>query len=342
MNNITKSILVVSALLLSACGSGSSDSDGNSGTGTLSARITDVAIDEVSEVNLRVTALLLRQQDADEADSVEIDLRNPDGSALEFNLLEYQQGETFPLFDDERVPAGVYSHARLILEAPAKSPVVCANQDPLDGSHVVKIMGGQVPIFIPSGANTGVKLASPFRVPEDGEAEIVIDFDLRQALHRPVGQICYFLRPAFRVEAVQNTGRIVGTVASSMLDGSNQDCSDDDPKTGNAVYVYRGLDQTPGDIDAVDDADDNNQEADPVATAKVSQDDQTGKFEYVVSFLSPGDYTVAFTCQADWDQIPNPGGTDDEKEANDDIIFQDPQNAVVEAQKTTVVPFLPD
>ena len=36
------------------------------------------------------------------------------------------------------------------------------------------------------------------------------------------------------------------------------------------------------------------------------------------------------------------GLTDDEKEANDDLIFQDPQDAVVEAQKTTVVPFPPE
>lgn len=343
MNNITRSMLVALALLLNACGSdsGSSDNDSNGGTGSLSVGITDAAIDEVSEVNLRVLALQLRRQNDGAKDAIEIDLRNPDGTALEFNLLNYQQGETFPLFNDERVPAGVYAHARLVLEAPAKTPVVCAGQDPEGGSHVVRKTDGPVPIFVPSGSNNGVKLAHPFRVPRDGEAAVVIDFDLRQALHRPTGQTCYFLRPVFRVEAVKDTGRIVGTVLSSMLDGSNGLCSDDDPETGNAVYVYREENQTPGDIDAVDDADDNGQ-ADPMATATVNQDDVTGDYEYVLSFLSPGDYTVAFTCQADLDQIPNPDGlTDDEKQANDDIIFQDPQNAEVEAKKTTVIPFPP-
>ena len=349
MNNITRSMLVALALLLNACGSGSdSDSDSASsnntasgGTGRLSVGITDAAIDEVSAVNLRVLALQLRRQDDAAKDAIEIDLRNPDGTALEFNLLDYQQGGTFPLFNDERVPAGVYAHARLVLEAPAKTPKVCAGQDPLAGSHVIRKIGGALPIFIPSGANNGVKLAHPFLVPADGEAAVVIDFDLRQALHRPSGQTCYFLRPTFRVEAEKDSGRIVGTVLPSMLDNSNGLCSDDDPNSGNAVYLYRDENQTPGDIDAVDAADDNGQ-ADPLATATVSQDDVSGDYEYVVSFLRPGNYTLAFTCQADLDRIPNPeGSTDDEKQANDDITFQAPQNAVVEAEKTAVIPFSP-
>ncbi|MDH3450209.1 MAG: DUF4382 domain-containing protein [Gammaproteobacteria bacterium] len=344
MNNITRSMLVASALLLNACGSGTdpatSDNDGSGGTGSLSVGITDAAIDEVSAVNLRVLALQLRRQDDDAKDAIEIDLRDPDGNALEFNLLDYQEGETFPLFNDERVPAGVYAHARLVLEAPAKTPKVCAGQDPEGGSHVIRKADGPVPIFVPSGSNNGVKLVSPFRVPRDGEAAVVIDFDLRQALHRPSGQHCYFLRPTFRVEAVKDTGRIVGTVQPSMLDGSNGLCSDDDPMSYNAVYVYRGADKTPGDIDAVDDADDDDGQADPMATATVKLDDVTGDYEYVVGFLSPGNYTLAFTCQADLDRIPNSeGSTDDEKQANDDIVFQDAQNAVVEAGKTTVVPF---
>ena len=335
-------MLIVSALLLNACGSSSTDSDANGGTGSLSVGITDGAIEEVSEVNLRVLALQLRRQNDGAKDAIEIDLRDPDdNSALEFDLLKYQQGETFPLFDDERVPAGVYTHARLVLEAPAKTPKVCASQDPEGGSHVVKKAGGLVPIFVPSGSNNGVKLAHPFLVPADGEAAVVIDWDLRQALHRPTGQTCYFLRPVFRVEAEKDSGRIVGTVLSSMLDNSNGLCSDDDPDSGNAVYLYRDENQSPGDIDAVEAADDNGQ-ADPVATATVSRDDVSGDYEYVVSFLRPGDYTLAFTCQADLDRIPNPEGlTDDEKQANDDITFQAPQNAVVEAQKTTVIPFSP-
>lgn len=324
------------ALLLTACGG---SGGGDTGTGTLSASITDSAVEEVDAVNLSVSGLRLRRQGGGGQGLVDIDLRDESGNALELNLLDYQHGETFPLFNDVRVPAGIYSHAVLLLEAPARTPNACASQDPLAGSHVVEKAGGAVPIFVPSGFNGGIQLASPFRVPQDGDAEIVIDFDLLQALLRPTGQACYFLRPAFRVEAVRNTGRIAGTVAPSMLDGSNGLCSDADPATGNAIYVYRGADQMPGDIDAVDPADDGG-DADPMATAKVELDERSGEYQYVVGFLPSGEYTVAFTCQADQDLKPNPIGVDEgELLANDMILFQDPQNANVEAPQTTTLPF---
>ena len=89
-------MLVLSALLLNACGSGLTDNDANGETGTLSTPITDGVIEQVSEINLRIIALQLRRQSFDSKDVIEIDLRNPDDSALGFNLLDYRQGEIFP------------------------------------------------------------------------------------------------------------------------------------------------------------------------------------------------------------------------------------------------------
>ncbi|MBX3706372.1 MAG: DUF4382 domain-containing protein [Pseudomonadales bacterium] len=335
-------------LMLSACGGGGGSEAAapapvasGPGTGTLSASITDAALDDVTAVNLRVTALQLREQGAAEGDWVVIDLRDALGNALQFNLLDYQHGATFALFEDERVPAGVYEHARLVLEAPARTPVECRGQDPLAGSHVEAATGGLVPLFIPSGANAGVRLVSPFRVPLNGSADIVIDFDLRQSLHQPAAfrNQCFFLRPAFRVEAVQNTGRITGTVDAELLDGSNGFCSDDDPMTGNAVYVYAGADQLPGDLNADPDA----TTAAPVATSSVEYDalfGNSGGGTYTVAFLPPGDYTVAFTCRADQERLPNPDGTsDDERFAVDELDFQAPQTTTVTARATSVVDF---
>jgi hypothetical protein len=245
----------------------------------------------------------------------------------------------FPLFENEEVPAGVYEQARLVLEAPAQTPAQCDGQDPLSGSHVELQVGGLAPIFVPSGANNGVRLVSPFRVPANGDAEIIIDFDLRQALHRPPPFDCYFLRPAYRVDVVANTGRITGTVDSTLLDNGNALCSDDDPMTGNAVYVYEGADQIPGDLDAVDDTD-----ADPYATATVEFDPSagnTGQGAFVVSFLPPGDYTIAFTCRADQERLPNPDSDAvDEQQADDALDFQQAQNVTVVVGEATPVEFL--
>lgn len=324
------SLVALAALGLTACGGGG----GTEATGFLSASITDAAVDEVDKVNLRVVKLQLRLQDADEDDWVEVPLE-VDGEALEFDLKEYQHGEVFPLFDEEEVPAGVYSHARLVLQAPARTPGECVGQDPLGGSHVVA-GDALVPIFIPSGANTGVKLVSPFRVPENGLAQIVIDFDLRKSLFQPPAfkNSCYFLRPAFRVEAVQNTGRIVGTVDAPLLTGEL--CSDEDPATGNAVYVYEGSTDNPGDINA----DQESETAAPFATSVVKYESLAEAGHYVVDFLPPGEYTVAFTCRADEERLPNPDAEDEhERLAVDDLEFQQPRMATVVVISPTVVNF---
>ncbi len=340
MSNVSRFLGLPSAgvtlLLLTACGGGDgfTGSTGSTGsTGLLSAGITDAAVDEAQAVNLRVTALELRLQDADEDDWLVVDLREEDDTAQVFNLLDYQHGETFPLFEDERVPAGVYSHARLVLEAPARTPGECVGQNPLDGSHVV-VGDAMVPLFVPSGANTGVKLASPFSVPEDGEARIVIDFDLRQSLFQPAAfrDSCYFLRPSFRVEAVASTGRIVGSVDESLLTGDL--CSDVDPATGNAVYLYEDVGLEPGDINA----DPASDLAPPFATSVVTFDASANEGRYVVAFLPPGEYTVAFTCRADEERLPNPDADNtDDRLAVDELDFQQPQNVAVEAASEAVV-----
>jgi hypothetical protein len=54
-------------------------------------------------------------------------------------------------------------------------------------------------------------------------------------------------------------------------------------------------------------------------------------------FLPPGDYTVAFTCQARDDVIPDP--EQPEINADDEIEFTPGQNATVIDDQTTVVDF---
>lgn len=315
---------------------------GGSGTGTINVGITDAPVDEVDQVNLRLTAVEFRLRDAGDDDFRRVDLTDDMGNAMEFNLLDYQNGEVFPLFSGEEVLAGNYEDVRLILEAPAQTPRECEGQDPLNGSHVRELTGGLVPIFVPSGANTGIKLSEPFEVPEGTLVDVVIDFDLRRSLRVPTAfdGTCYFLRPSYRVEVTATTGTLEGTVDAALLGADDEMmCSDNDPMTGNAVYVYEGLDRIPGDEDAVED-----DSADPYATAQVSFDPDfnagEGRGEFTVPFLPAGDYTVAFTCNADLERLPDPeADSEDERLGDDDLVFQQPQNATVEVQTTTVVDF---
>ena len=88
---------------------------------------------------------------------------------------------------------------------------------------------------------------------------------------------------------------------------------------GNSVYIYSGVGVTPDDFDA--DA------PEPVATTAVTQN-QTGDYVYE-TLLSPGDYTVAFTCQA----------KNDMPDTSETISFVQPTNATIVDGQTTTISF---
>jgi len=178
---------------------------------------------------------------------------------------------------------------------------------------------GQVELRVPGGSQSGLKLVSGFTVTQNQSTNIVIDWDLRKALSDPAGQPGLHLRPALRVTNMAAYGTLTGTVAEALVnDGS---CTNDlAMDTGNAVYVYAGVVDTPGDI-----GDPTN---DPLTTATVSQS-ESGTYVYEVNFLSVGEYTAAFTCQAD----------DDDPETDDPIEFPVSNTFSIEDGATSVVDF---
>jgi hypothetical protein len=179
---------------------------------------------------------------------------------------------------------------------------------------------GQVELRVPSGSQNGLKLVSGFTVTQDQTTHLVIDWDLRKALSDPVGQPGLHLRPALRVTDMALFGTLSGTVAEALV--MDTSCSNDlAAQTGNAVYIYSGMIDTPGDI--------GDAENDPFMTATVTQDG-AGAYTYEVNFLSVGDYTAAFTCQAN---------DDDAESDDDDIMFSAPQSFAIEDGVTTVVNF---
>jgi hypothetical protein len=114
-------------------------------------------------------------------------------------------------------------------------------------------------------------------------------------------------------------GTLTGVVADALV--ADASCSNDlAMDTGNAVYVYPGVVDTPSDIGDADN--------DPQTTATVSQTG-SGDYGYEVNFLSVGEYTAAFTCQAN----------DDDPEADDDIQFSVSHIFTIENGTMTVVDF---
>jgi Domain of unknown function (DUF4382) len=287
-------LALFAAIALTACsngggGDGRSSGIDNSGiggpggpqNGTLSVLLTDAGID-VSEIWIQIDR---------------INLKPVDGPALEFefdpdldvDLLTLTPDNAETLLDGVSVPAGDYEWLEL---------VVNADFDNIADSYVIETLGGgQFELRVPSGS---VRLVSGLTITANHETSLMIDWNARLGLVKPPGRPGYMLRPAFRVIDMTEFGTLSGTVAMDLItpatpeNGCNADTEIDDADVGNVVYVFADNGATPDDIDGVDAETDPN--VDPVATLDVAQNTDG---DYVFSgMLTPGPYTVAFTCQA--------------------------------------------
>ncbi len=299
-----KTILMLTAagvcLTLSACGGGGAAAPTQAATGSVRISITDAPVDEVSVVNVQFGGVTLKPQSGEQ---IEINFDTP----KDIDLLTLTGGMTTELLPDTTVPAGRYNWVQL---------AVNAEFDNVFDSYAMTPTG-QVELRVPS--NTGLKLVSGFTVTQNQTTDLIIDWDLRKALSDPIGQPGMHLKSAIRVTDMSSFGTLRGTVAEALV--TADECTNDlAAQTGNAVYVYQGMTDTPGDIgDAAND---------PFVTATVTQDG-AGIYRYEVNFLPVEEYTAAFTCQA------NNDGSD----ADDDIAFTEPQSFTIEDGVTAELDF---
>jgi hypothetical protein len=277
---------------LAACSSGSGSGPG---TGTLTVALTDAPVDGVAEIWIEFDGVTLRRSGGP---PIEILFEE----AVSIDLLTLTDGNSVLLLDGEELPAGTYQQLALHVNA---------QHDGVYDSYVVTYDEQQIELFIPSGAQTGLKLIDGFTITANQETSFLIDWDARMGLVNPPGLPGYILRPTLRIIDMTEYGILTGTVAMPLV--THAACLNDlNLDTGNAVYIYDQFDTSTDEPDDIGGAGHT-----PVATAAVTQE-PTGEYTYEV-ILSPGEYTVAFTCQA---------GADDPEE-DDDIEFVAPTQVSV-------------
>jgi hypothetical protein len=305
MKNIINIILVsLSAVLLSACGG----SGGGNGVGTLNIAVTDASVDSVTEVWVQFDAVTLKPANGPQQYYQYDTPKN-------INLKALTNGK-FELLLDEQVPAGEYIWIKLDVNA----------EDNIHDSYVVEDGGAVIELRIPPDR---LKLGNHFTVITGGTTAFVIDWNLRMGLTNPVGQPGYILQPSLRITDMTEYGNIAGSVDPALLPPTNTSCTSDmNTGAGNVVYVYEGFDVIPDDID--------NITPDPLTTADVRLNIDSGKQEYIAPFLAPGEYTVAFTCQGDMDTMPDEVTID----VDDLIQFTPGMNAEVNDELTTIADFI--
>ncbi len=285
---LTLAIMASTAVGLAGCFSGSSSSES---TGSLSLDVTDAPVDSLDKVQVSFTGVTLKPRDGDR---VEIELEDE----ITVDMLELQEGNAANLFSDEEVPAGEYNWILLEL-----------NQDNM--FVVESDTGGEVDLRVPSGDQQGLRLVSGFTVPQGGEANFTIDFDLRAAITDPQGQDVYFLRPALRLVDNTEVGAIAGTVFPELISDA---CADESGQEyAGAVYVYEGMGVEPFDY---------SDEQSPLMSAAVNYDEDADEHNYRAAFLAEGDYTIAYTCDSD------------DPEAEEALDFRGTRDVSVEANET--------
>lgn len=242
---------------------------------SLTVGITDAPIDlaDIQSVAVTVTAL---------------EIKPKQGDAIRFSftpqvlvLSDLQDGLRALLIDTASVPVGDYVWARLYLDADADG----------DATDSFVVTGsGTFELVVPSNANTGLKINTPFSIGAGQTQDLTIDFDLRKSLHLPQsGSNVYVLRPTLRLVRTRQSASLTGTVSTTLL--SDLGCTfNNNEVIGAAVYVFDGAGVTPDDVDGI--------APDPLASAKVKYRGGLTAYRYEVAYLPQGDYTAALTCDA--------------------------------------------
>ena len=270
-NSIVKMLVGLASVMLfglAACG-------GSGGSGSMNLSVGDAPVDGAEKVVVEFTGVELIPESGNPvtvtfATPKTIDLLNDSGTA------------SAQLFS-QKIPAGSYGQIRLM---------VVADGNP-SNSYIILTDGTMHGLQVPSGSETGLKLVSGFMVPSSGVVDYTIDFDLRQAITCPPGQnpACV-LKPVERLVDNTTVGNIQGQVSSTLVPSG---CTP-------GVYLYTGTVTAPEDMNSMAAAGDPNQ---PLASKAPIASSQP-PYYYQFTFLEPGNYTVAFTCEAAQDNPDQP------------------------------------
>lgn len=274
----------------------------SSSYGIVTVSITDAAVDNASEVWVQFSGVTLQPTDGDAEEISFNELKN-------INLLSLQGTLHTDLIDTALITIGNYDWIRLHVNA----------ENDGENDSYIKLKDGSIhELSIPSGSQSGLKINTEFKVISNQPLNMMIDFDLRKSI--VLSNTQYKLNPVLRMVNTDNTGNIFGSIDVSFL--TAVECSDTDPNTDNAVYLFAGTDIAPDDID--------NKSPEPVSSAMLILNPSTGNYEYTLGFIPFGDYTLAFTCQADLD----------DPKKNDNINFNYTENITI-PDTSTEPPVIP-
>ncbi len=265
------SFVGIFAFLFTACEKDPA-SDKMDGKGTLKLSITDSPIDTdgITGVYITFIDVMYHNPDNDGWYSFE-DFEGPQV----YNLLDLTRGET-DLLGFFELEAGTYTQLRFMLETPTMGGGNHSNP----GCWLEFEDGSEVPLFVPSGAQTGYKAVGQFTVPANGTVSVTADFDVRKSVVKAGNSGKYILKPTIRLVVDDQAGAIAGDVFNIAEDHQI------------VIYAYEGGTYTE------DEAADPEPETPRFPNAVVSDPvDEDG--HYYLAFLAPVSYDLVIVLNLD-------------------------------------------
>lgn len=188
LNKTLATLVVIGMVAFAGC-----SIDSTPGMGTLEVKLHDAPAD-YDEVNVFIERVEVNNAENDEEGWQVISEPNQ-----QYNLLELTNG-VFEVIGETELEEGFYPQIRLILSRENNNVVV----------------DGEVhDLFIPSGAQTGIKLNVNAEIEEGFTYTLLLDFDALRSVHK-TGQspvLDYILKPVIRASNEALTGNIGGVVS---------------------------------------------------------------------------------------------------------------------------------
>lgn len=327
-------VVLTATAMLAGCGGSGGGNEEEFAPSRLVVLVTDAPIDDAESVVIAIADFELKPVGSD---PIRLPLfgADPTSGLLELDFTELTNGASEIIVRGEHLPAGQYEWMRIFFDESASH--IQLNSD-----------GSTYPLLIP-GSEAGLTLNDEFSMPVNERETLILDFNLRSSVIEvpnesgPNGEPRRFeLRPGVRVINFSDKGEVQGIVDASLVDINNERClTAIPPLTGNAVYVFEGLNAGLEDV-----ANEEIDSAAPPLTSDVVEFNITeGQFEYHLMFLPQGAYTLAFTCSARADgandddyPAPSQSGFNFDATINVDVVAGETKHCAIPAEVSQLDP----
>lgn len=259
LSNQLSTLLIISALFVSCKSDELSD-----GTGKLALSVTDAPIDASNVKAVYVTFTGLEYQNSGGSWETATDFTSPQV----VNILDLQNGKT-SLLGNYTLKAGNYTGLRFKLDAPTKG----SNNPSNPGCYVELSTGEKMPLFVPSGSQSGYKANGNFSVPINGVVEVTADFDLRKSIVVTGSGSTYILNPTIKIAVNNQSGTISGLVSNLTSDKKY------------VIYAYEKDKYSPSESN--EPTGENARFANSISSTKLS-----ASGAYTLAFLAAGSYDL--------------------------------------------------